>query len=181
MRTFLVTLALAAALVPAAPALAQETTEPQPSQRVMLVLTPQREVEGHTRPQALRGTLVAEDADSLTVQVHPGTGPIRVARSAVRRMYVSRGVPSRTQSAATGAALGAVGGALWSWAYNPERQQRSDEDALLLGAAAGGTFGLVMGALFPAERWKRVRMPSNVAVSPTVSREGRGVAINISF
>ena len=181
MRTFLVTLALAAALVPAAPAVAQENAEPQPIQRVMLVLTSQREVEGYTRAQALRGTLVAEDADSLTVQLHPGTGPIRVARSAVWRMYVSRGVPGRTQSAATGAALGAIGGAFWSWAYNPERQRRSDEHALLLGAAAGGSFGLVMGALFPAERWKRVRAPHNVAVSPAVSSEGQGLAVNIRF
>jgi uncharacterized protein YcfJ len=181
MRTFLVTLALAAALVPSARARAQDNPEPQPNQRVMLVLTPQHQVEGHTRPQALRGTLVAEDADSLTVQVHPGTGPIRVARSVVRRMYVSRGVPSRSQSAATGAVVGAVGGALWGWIYNPEREQRSDQDAALLGAAAGGGFGLVMGALFPAERWKRVRMPSNVALSPTVSRDGQGLAIHIRF
>ncbi len=180
MRTLLATLALAAALVPA-PALAQETTEPQPSQRVMLVLTPQREVEGHTPPQVLRGTLLAEDADSLTVQVHAGTGPVRVARSVVRRMYVSRGIPSRTQSAATGALTGAIGGAIGMWLHDSEDGRRPDDNSILLGAGLGGGLGMVMGALLPRERWKRVRTPGNVAVSPTVTSEGRGVAINISF
>lgn len=181
MRTVLVTLALAAALIPAAPALAQENPEPQPNQRVMLVLTPQRDVEGHTPPQVLRGTLLAEDADSLTLRVHAGTGPMRVARSVVRRMYVSRGIPSRTQSAAAGAVTGAIGGAIGMWLHNNDEGRGSDDNSLLLGAGLGGGLGMVMGALLPRERWKRVRMPSNVAMTPTVSRDARGLAIQIRF
>jgi hypothetical protein len=181
MRTFLAALALAITLLPVSPALAQGDAEPQPSQRVRLLLTSQRVVEGYVPAQELRGTLLAEDADSMTVQVHPGTGPIRVSRAAVRTMYVSRGVPGRARSAATGAMGGAIGGALFGWIYNPEREQRSDQDAALLGAAAGGGFGLVMGALFPRERWKRVRAPRDVAVSPALSSEGQGLAVNLRF
>lgn len=179
MRTFLAALALAVALV--SPALAQEAAEPQPSQRVRLLLTSQRAVEGYVPAQELRGTLLSEDADSLTVQVHPGTGPIRVSRAAVRTMYVSRGVPGRAQSAATGAVAGAIGGALYGWIYNPERDHRSDQDAALLGAGIGGAGGMLLGALFPRERWKRVRAPRNVAVSPALSSEGQGLAVNIRF
>jgi hypothetical protein len=178
MRTLLPALALAAASAIASPALAQDA-QPQPEQRVMLMLTPQRQVEGHVRPQELRGTLLAEDADSLTLQLHPGTGPVRVARSAVRRMYVSRGVPSRAQSAATGAVGGALGGALWGLTNNPDRDSRSDGQAALIGAGLGGGFGIVMGALLPRERWHRVRAPRNVTVAPALSRSGHGLAFNV--
>ncbi|HET7460036.1 MAG TPA: hypothetical protein VFJ82_02265 [Longimicrobium sp.] len=170
-----------AAILSALPAAAQNTP-PEPGQRVMLVLTHQRDVEGYTPAQVLRGTLTRATADSLTLQLHTGTGPITVARGAVRRTYLSRGVPSRAESAAGGAVVGAVGGALWGWLYNPEDGSwlgtRSDTHAALIGAGMGGGFGMVMGALFPRERWKRVRAPKNVALTPASTPEGHGVALN---
>jgi hypothetical protein len=166
--------AFAATLALPGPARAQEA-EPRPQQRVLVTLTRQPEVEGATPSQAIRGTLLAIDADSMTVQVHPGTGPLRVSRAAVRRMYVSRGVPSRTQSAAAGAVGGAVLVALSFWLQNQGEHPEfsSDRDAALTGAAVGGGLGLVTGALFPRERWHRVRLPARVTVAPAL-RQGDG-------
>lgn len=184
MRILPPALALAAA-VAALPAAAQtaQTAQPEPGQRVMVVLTHQRDVEGYMPAQVLRGTLTRATADSLTLQVHAGTGPITVARSAVRRTYVSRGVPSRAESAAGGAVVGAVGGALSGWLYKPEDNswlgRQSDTQAALIGAGLGGGFGMVMGALFPRERWKRVRAPQGVTVAPAVTAEGQGLALNV--
>jgi hypothetical protein len=145
--------------------------DPEPQQRVMVTLTRQPEVEGHANPQMVRGTLLQIDADSMTIQVHPGTGPLRVSRGVVRRMYVSRGVPSRTQSAAVGTVGGAALGALAGWlnrdAQNGNRRvYSSDRDATLAGLAFGAGLGLVTGALFPRERWHRLRLPARVTVAP---------------
>ena len=171
--------ALAAAIALPAAARAQET-EPQPQQRVTVTLARQPEVEGATGSQAIRGTLLDIDADSMSIQVHPGTGPLRVSRGVVRRMYVSRGVPSRTQSAAAGALGGAALGAVTWWLRNEgdDRLFTSDRDAALTGAAVGAGVGLVAGALWPRERWRRIRLPARVTVAPDLGRgDGWVVAV----
>jgi hypothetical protein len=158
-------LVLAAALLLsiALPARGQEIA---PRTRVRIWLTPQRQVEGYTLPQVLRGTLLETGADSLTLQVHPATSPIRIAKTAVRRVDVSRGVPSRAASAAMGAVGGAALGALEFWLLNDE-EFGSDGEAALVGAAAGAGIGLVTGALWPHERWHRFRWPARVSVAPS--------------
>ncbi|HEX6750264.1 MAG TPA: hypothetical protein VF092_23425 [Longimicrobium sp.] len=177
MRTPIAVIALAAAAVLASiPAAAQEIAA---GTRVRITLTPQRDVEGYTPPQVLRGTLVAMDATSMTLQLHPGAGPVRVQRDAVRRVDVSRGVPSRAANAAMGAVGGAVVGALEFWLLNDEEFD-SDSEAAWTGAAVGAGFGLVTGALFPRERWKRVRLPdARVSLAPGVEG-GTAIAISIS-
>jgi hypothetical protein len=177
MRTILAAAGLAVSLALPAAAYAQEA---QPQQRVMVTLTRQPEVEGHTVPQAIRGTLLEIDADSMTIQVHPGTGPLRVSRGVVRRMYVSRGVPSRARSAATGAVGFAVLGALTAWLHNDsDHQFSSDREAALAGAALGAGLGLVEGALNPRERWHRIRLPARIAVTPAL-HEGDGLVVAVS-
>jgi hypothetical protein len=172
-------LTAALAVSTALPAVAR-AQDPQPQQRVMVTLARQPEVEGHTIPQAIRGTLLQIDADSMTIQVHPGTGPLRVSRGVVRRMYVSRGVPSRARSAATSAVGFAVVGALTTWLHNDsDHQFSSDREAALAGAALGAGLGLVEGALNPRERWHRVRLPARVAVAPPL-REGDGLVVAVS-
>jgi|GEM_PF-1080920 len=183
MRPILAAATLAVSLALSAAAHAQDT-EPQPQQRVMVTLTPQPEVEGHTLPQRVRGTLLEIDADSMTIQVHPGTGPLRVSRGVVRRMYVSRGVPSRTRSAATGGLGGAVLGALAGWLNRNEqngdrRTFSSGRDAALAGAAFGAGLGLVTGALNPRERWHRIRLPVRVAATLPL-RAGDGLVVAVS-
>jgi len=180
MRPIVAAAALASSLVLPAAARAQEA-EPQPQQRVLVTLVRQPEVEGSTPSQMIRGTLLEIDADSMTIQVHPGSGPLRVSRGAVRRMYVSRGVPSRTRSAAAGAVSWGVAGALSFWLRNQgdDREYGSDRDAALAGAAAGGAVGLIGGALFPRERWHRVRLPARVTIAPAL-REGDGWTVAIT-
>jgi hypothetical protein len=183
MRPTLAAAALAVSLALPAAAYAQDT-EPHPQQRVMVTLTRQREVEGATNPQAIRGTLLEMDADSMTIQMHPGTGPLRVSRGVVRRMYVSRGVPSRTQSAAVGTVGGAALGALVGWLNKDARTANgraysSGRDAALAGAAFGAGLGLVSGALFPHERWHRIRLPARLAVAPAPG-EGDGWVVAVS-
>jgi hypothetical protein len=166
----------------ALPAVARaQEPEPRPQQRVMVMLTQQREVEGWTPGQRIRGTLLAMDADSLTIQVHPGTGPLRVSRGAVRRVYVSRGVPSRATSAVVGAVGGAVLGALTSWVSNDgsDRVFAADRDAAVAGAAIGAGIGLLGGGLFPREHWRRVHLPAGVSVAPPV-RAGQGWQIALA-
>jgi hypothetical protein len=158
-------------------AVAARAQEIAPQSRVRIFLTPQRDVEGYAGPQVLRGTLLEMEADSLTLQVHPATSPMRVAKSAVRRIYVSRGVPSRAASAAMGAVGGALVGAFDFWVFN-EDQFGSDREAALTGAAAGAGLGLVAGALWPRERWHRVRLPTRVSIAPAA--EGTRLALSIT-
>jgi len=185
MRTRMFALSLTAAVTLAAPAAAQQVAL-EPGQRVLLVLTPQRDVEGFTPGQELRGTLTEATADSLTLRLHPGAGPVRVARSAVRRTYVSRGVPSRARSAVLFATGGAAVGALYGAMYEPRQHSavfsnRSDAQGALIGAGLGAAGGVVVGALYPRERWTRVRAPRNVALAPAIGSDARGVAVNIGF
>src|SRR4051794_36983041 len=105
-------IAAAVALLAAAAPIHAAAQDIAPQTRVRITLTHQREVEGYVPPQVLRGTLLSMTADSMTLQIHPAAGPTTVARSAVRRIDVSLGVPSRTESAARGFVGGAIVGAL---------------------------------------------------------------------
>jgi hypothetical protein len=180
MRLLLAIVLLLIALSTRSPLAAQET-EIAPGRRVLVTLTPQREVEGFTPPQMLRGTLLEMTADSMTLQLHPGTSPIRVSRDAIRRVYLSRGVPSRAASAAAGAVAGAAGGALYLWLFHRDEDFSSDAKAAWTGAAIGGAAGLVGGALFPRERWRRVRLPARPTVAPAAGGDGTAVGFGVAF
>ncbi|CAN5649823.1 hypothetical protein BH23GEM3_BH23GEM3_19570 [soil metagenome] len=69
-------------------------------------------VSARANAQTLRGTLLSPLTDSLTLQIHPAASPIRVATSSLARVYVSRGISSRTESALRNGALGALPGAM---------------------------------------------------------------------
>ena len=126
-------------------------TLPEPGPRRFGVIRPER---------SLVGELVGATADTLTVRPHPLLPPIDVPRSAVQRLHVSRGA-SRWRSAVSGAVGGALIGMLWghalygwdlrSAAFDTQAHARSR------GAIAGAIgLGLVQ-AVFPQERWRRVR------------------------
>jgi len=176
MRRIVAATTLALSIVVTSAARAQE---PEPQQRVLVTLARQPEVEGSSNPQAIRGTLLAIDADSMTIQVHPGSGPLRVSRGVVQRMYVSRGVPSRTRSAATSAVSFGALFALTTWLQNDhDHQFSSNRDAALAGAGFGAGFGLIFGALNPRERWHRVRLPARLTVAPDLGHgDGWVVAV----
>lgn len=145
-----------------APLSAQHQPSISPGTRLLVVLERQPlQEEGWADAQTLRGTLISPLTDSLTLQIHPGASPIRVAASSLARVYVSRGIPSRTESALRHGAWGALLGAtevslLESIAKDPLFS--SPSRAMIAGAAVGAAGGALWGALRPQERWKRLRM-----------------------
>jgi hypothetical protein len=175
MRTITSALVLAAALASAAPISAQSAA-PQPGQRVWLVFAQRQQLQGQMSRQ-IKGTLVAADADSLTVQVDSGA-PVRVARGAVRNTYVSLGVPSRGKSAAWGAAGGVGAGVVYGMTSMKD-ERRSDAENALIGAVGGAIGGAVAGALFPREGWELIRAPRNVTISPTLSPDAQALVVNV--
>ncbi|HEX9938483.1 MAG TPA: hypothetical protein VGB15_15205 [Longimicrobium sp.] len=179
MRTIMFTLSLAALLAFAAPAAAQTQPPqpPQPGQRVMLHLARRQPVEGVTGRQ-VRGTLVAADSASLSVELTPGAAPVRIPRAAVQQTYVSLGVPSRGQSAGMGAAMGIGAGMTASLTHMKDKRRSNTENALI-GAVGGALGGALAGALFPRERWADAPTPGGISIAPTVTSNSHGLAVNI--
>ena len=130
--------------------------------RVMLTLPDPGPHRFGVRPPErwLVGELVAITADTFAVRPHPLLEPVRVPRSILRRLHVSRGAPSRWRSAASGAVGGALIGVLWGhnlYAVGLSgRRFESHAQARATGAVVGATIIAISGALFPTERWRRV-------------------------
>ena len=176
MRKITSALALAAILTFAAPVAAQ-TPAPEPGQRVMLVLARRQPVEGVTGRE-VRGTLVAADSTTLSVELSPGATPVLVPRAAVQRTYVSLGVPSRGKSAGLGAAAGIGTGVVTSLTYLKD-DTRSTGENVMIGVVGGALGGALAGALFPRERWADALTPGGFSIAPTVTSNSHGLAVNI--
>lgn len=119
-----------------------------------------RQQVGATRLE-LRGTVRSADTSSLVMLLPRVTPPVTIARADIIRLDVSRGVPGRFQSALQGLVGGAVVGAMWGAVYywfdaGPDHTPL--EDALGVGALIGAGVGTVSGAIWPVERWRRVRL-----------------------
>jgi hypothetical protein len=178
MRTITSVLALAALLAFAAPVAAQ-TPSLEPGQRVMLRLAPRQPVEG-VRGREVRGTLVAADSLTLSVELSPGAAPVQVPRAAVQRTYVSLGVPSRGASAVLGAAAGMGTGVGASLTYLKD-DTRSTGENVMIGVVGGALGGALAGALFPRERWSDALRPEGVSIAPTMTSSSPGLAVSIRF
>ena len=127
-----------------------------------------RDFPGRPGPQPIQGRwlsgeLVARRADSLVLRPHPQTGEVAVPMSAVTRLERSRGT-SRLGSGVEGAVGAAVVSAVLGWnlyerkLHGPGFNTRGQ--AIGTSAAVGGAIGLLVGILFPSERWKRVDVPT---------------------
>jgi hypothetical protein len=171
-------LALAAILAFAAPVAAQ-TPPPQPGQRVTLLLMRRQPVEGVTGRE-VRGTLVAADSTTLSVELSPGATPVRVPRAAVQQTYVSLGVPNRGTSAGLGAAAGIGTGVAASLTYLKD-DTRSTGENMMIGVVGGALGGALAGALFPRERWSTAPTPGGISIAPTVTSNSPGLAVSIRF
>lgn len=174
----------AVAGVLAAPLPAQTTGEAvRVGARVRVTLSEQLwTVEGVRDPQVLRGVLQSLTRDSLRLQLHPGAAPVSVARSAVSRVDVSLGVPTRVESAARGALLNAAvfaGSNLLVRAVARDDTAGSTEDVVIRGAAIGAAFGAVAGAVLVRERWQRSRLPERVRVGAGATRDGAVLAASL--
>lgn len=140
-------------------------------------------VEGVRDPQVLRGVLRSITRDSLRLQLHPGASPVSVSRSAVARVDVSLGVPSRAESALRGAVLNAAvfaGSNLLIRSVDNDSRE-SAGDAALRGAAVGGAFGAVAGAVLVRERWRRARIPQRVRMRVGISPQGANLVASLRF
>lgn len=138
------------------------------------------------------GTVLDARADSLVLRARGGD-TIHTAWSDVRTLDVSGG-SSRVSTALRYGGIGllagaAAGGVLGYTTYHEDEDDWcilicSRQDAGLAGAAffgiVGGATGVLSGAVFPAQRWRRAETP--VAVSATSAASG-GVALHarISF
>jgi hypothetical protein len=128
-------------------------TLPDPAERRFGVRAPE---------QWLVGELVALTADTLAIRPHPVVPPIAVPRTAVRRLEISRGAPSRWRSAAGEAVGGALVGLLWGHVLYEAGLRgprfHSGARARLSGTVFGTVGFAVLGALFPREHWRRVSL-----------------------
>ena len=147
------------------PATAQSgfPAEIQPGTRVdVLVRDTSRQVWVVPPQQSIRGTVTALAGDTLRLRVPHTSGTLAISRADVRHLRRSLGVPNRGESAARGLVGGAVLGALYGLILrSTERSdwgERTTGDAALLGAGIGAGIGVVTGAIFPTERWKRVKL-----------------------
>lgn len=114
------------------------------------------------RQQWLRGEVAALGTDTLYLSMQGTAGPIAIPRRAIRRIDRSLGVPSRPASAIQGAVGFAIIGALYGIVLKAVEaegwEDQSTGESAAIGAGTGAVAGLVVGALFPTERWRRVRM-----------------------
>jgi hypothetical protein len=155
MRYLLVLLATLFLLAPAA-AVGQTTPAVEPGTRVSITLASQsRSI--WSQPQVLQGTVTALNADSISLRLDAEASTVTVATASIAQMAVSRGVPSRLESAVwAGAVLGLQGVSLWPAVRDLNNSDMWRRD-VLVGAAVGATIGAIVGALEPREQWRRAR------------------------
>ena len=143
---------------------AQFTPDVAVGTRVRVWLPEQHsQAEGHMRRQLLRGTVESIGSDTLRVTVPGSVGAVAISRASMYRLDVSRGWPSRAESAFERAPGGAAGGAIfWALMNDPRRSggphYRTDWRAAGVGAAWGAGIAAVLGFVFPFEQWRRVRL-----------------------
>jgi hypothetical protein len=131
--------------------------------RVRVVLPDSlRQEWGPPRQQWLRGEVARLTADTLYLQLQGAAAPVPIHRAAIKRIDRSLGLPSRPESALRGALTWAFWGALyWAAIRQTDDGRTADRfgDDLAAGAAVGAGAGFILGAMFPSERWRRVRLP----------------------
>jgi hypothetical protein len=150
------------ALAAARPIAAQFPADVAVGSRVRVVVPDSlRQASGPWRQQWLRGDVAALAGDTLYLQLQGAAAPVPIRRAAMRRIDRSLGMPTPAESALRNAVgwafLGAVLGLTTGWPEG-DLDTRSTGDAVGLGAAWGAGVGFILGALFPSERWRRVRL-----------------------
>jgi hypothetical protein len=155
-------LALSLALV-GRPLTAQQPSELPAQTRLRVVLPDSARQAWFTpRQQWIHGKLAVMAPDTLYLQIHGTAAPVAIPRKMIKRADRSLGVPSRPASAIQGAVGSAILGALYGILLRGSRAEdwrhRSVREAAALGAGMGAGIGFILGAIFPTERWRRVRL-----------------------
>jgi hypothetical protein len=119
--------------------------------------------QGPWRRQQLRASVAGMSGDTLQLAVPGAVGALSVPRSAIRRIDISLGPPSRPASAVERAFAFAIGGAITAALNNDPSSTRWPHynrtwRAAGEGAKWGGLLGAVVGFALPTERWRRVSL-----------------------
>jgi predicted outer membrane lipoprotein len=113
------------------------------------------------RGQPIRGRVASLASDTLYLAVGDSLGPLAVPRRLIQRLEYSKGVPSRLASATKRGLLSAAAFALVAAFINEHEDEPHDHstgDVALVWGGLGLVTGAVLGAIFPIERWKKVRL-----------------------
>ena len=157
MVTKLVRLAVYSVLLGApAQAHAQRLADVVPATRLRLRLPDSlRQAPLAPRKQFVTGQLVRATADSVYLQMS-GAAPVGVALAGVP-MWVSRGASRGYSALLAGAAFGLLSAAV---VYTDGSQGRYHQTSdAMVGGAIGLGVGVIVGALSPWERWRRLSSP----------------------
>lgn len=155
---------------------AQWPGEISPGTRVRVRLPETQYQFDGKRGQFLRGRVTALSSDTLYLAVTDSIGPLAIPRGLIDQLALSRGVPSRAESALKrGLLSGALTALLAAGFAELEDQPRWDTGtAALVGGAAGFGTGVIFGAIYPRERWKSLDLRKGP------DRDQMGVAFRIS-
>jgi hypothetical protein len=160
MRVLLCALALAIAL--ADPLAAQFPADVTVGTRLRVALPDSLPQVWGFREQWVRGEVAALAADTLYLRLAGTASPVAIGRSSIKRLDRSLGVPTPPESALRGAVSWGILGALWGVLLrstsSEDWRDRSVGEAAALGAGIGAGAGFILGALFPTERWRRIRL-----------------------
>jgi hypothetical protein len=171
-------LAFAIGLAPVSAALAQWPSELAPGARVQVQLPEHQYQSDARRGQLVRGRVAEVTADTLYLAVTDSLGPLAIPRPLVQRVDLSRGVPSRGVSAIRRGLVAGAGLALLSWGIASLDDDADEGEAALIGGAIGLGTGALFGALFPRERWKKLKLTT---VTSSVAGPRLGLAIGTTF
>ena len=109
------------------------------------------------------GTVARITNDSLYLHLPNTAGTVGIDRLQIKRLAVSRGMQSPVESAIVkgiGSAIGFAASSWIRWQLTPreDRGRNSAAEAAATSAAYGFGVGAVIGAIWPTEKWKRVRL-----------------------
>jgi hypothetical protein len=116
---------------------------------------------GGRRGHMVRGRVTSLTSDTLYLAVTDSLGPLPIPRHMIERLESSRGVPSRLASAARRGLLAGAAFSLFSIVLNEVGDESDHVDtgtAALIGGGVGLALGGTLGAIYPTERWKHVRL-----------------------
>jgi len=155
------TLVLILILAPLRPLVAQWPAPVDSGARVQVWLPEKQYQIAAMRGLAIRGRVAGLTPDTLYVAVADSIGPVPIPRQLIKRLEYSRGVPSRFESGVRRGVVAGIGTALLLMGLNqllPEDDEQDTGDVALVGAGIGLFTGGLSGALYPRERWKRVKL-----------------------
>jgi hypothetical protein len=135
---------------------AQWPGEISPGSRVRVRLPETQYQFDGKRGHFLRGRVTALSPDTLYLAVTDSVGTLAIPRGLIDHLALSRGVPSRAESALKRGLLSGVLTALLAAGF-AELDDNSSWDTgtgALVGGAVGLGTGVIFGAIYPRERWK---------------------------